>query len=326
MSSGTLIRNTTLSDSASKTECHNLIETATGTLSSIVNADIDAAAAIAPTKLGTISTAGKVNTSALTTTGDTAGDFLYSDGTNWVRLPVGTAGQRLKASYDSYTKLYSLFDGSDGATAYTDPVAGAYTFAGTAQLDTAQKKFGTASLLLDGNSDYITLPDSANWVFGTGDFTIECWVRLADYVTSNYESIFSQYVDSSNYTQLGLIYTGSDWNIVYQVRTTTDGVKGVSANGVTMDLNTWYHIALVRSSGVCKIYLNGVNVTDSDGVTTTDIPDYASVLYVGQLGNDEVFFNGWIDELRVSKGVARWTANFTVPTAAYPLLPMWVTP
>ena len=78
---------------------------------------------------------------------------------------------------DAYTKLCSHFNGADGATDYTDPVAGAATFGGTAQLDTAQKEFGTAALLLDGNSDYVTYPDSDDWSFGTGDFTIDFWIR-----------------------------------------------------------------------------------------------------------------------------------------------------
>jgi hypothetical protein len=67
----------------------------------------------------------------------------------------------------------------DGATSETAEIGGIFTFAGTAQLDTAQYKFGVSSLLLDGNSGYITLPDSADWNLGSGDFTLDLWARWA---------------------------------------------------------------------------------------------------------------------------------------------------
>jgi hypothetical protein len=81
-------------DEVTDAKLNNIASTAT--LVNVQNADVDASAAIVDTKLDTIASAGKVNTTALTTTGDTAGDFLYNTGTAWARLPVGTAGQRLQ--------------------------------------------------------------------------------------------------------------------------------------------------------------------------------------------------------------------------------------
>ncbi len=95
MATITITRNITLPDSSAKGDFHNLIDTATVAISDIVNADINASAAIADTKLATISTAGKVNTTALTTTSMAAGDILYNNGSGWVRLAIGTAGQTL---------------------------------------------------------------------------------------------------------------------------------------------------------------------------------------------------------------------------------------
>jgi hypothetical protein len=83
--------------------------------------------------------------------------------------------------YDNVALLLP-FDGADGATAATDysPTPKTVTFAGNAQLDTANKKWGNASLLLDGTGDYLSIPDHADWDLGTGDYTVEAWVYLAD--------------------------------------------------------------------------------------------------------------------------------------------------
>ena len=74
-------------------------------------------------------------------------------------------------------KLLSLFNGADEATTYTAETGQIVTFVATAQLDTAQKEIGSSSLLLDGSGDYCTVPDSADWTFGSGNFTIDMWIR-----------------------------------------------------------------------------------------------------------------------------------------------------
>lgn len=98
MATITITRTATCPDSFSKADLHNQIDTATVAISDIVNADLSTSANIADTKLATITTAGKVNTTALTTTSMVAGDILYNNGTNWIRLAVGTAGQYLKVA------------------------------------------------------------------------------------------------------------------------------------------------------------------------------------------------------------------------------------
>jgi hypothetical protein len=95
MSTNTITRVSTLPDSAAKADFHNLVDTATVAVSDVVNADISSSAAIVDTKLATISTAGKVNISALIATNQGTGDTIYFNGTSWVRLGVGTTGQTL---------------------------------------------------------------------------------------------------------------------------------------------------------------------------------------------------------------------------------------
>ena len=81
---------------------------------------------------------------------------------------------------DSYTKALLHFDGADASTTITDESGKTWTPAGTAQIDTAQYKFGTASLLLDGNSDLVYLADSSNWdvTADATDYTIDFWIKF----------------------------------------------------------------------------------------------------------------------------------------------------
>ena len=80
----------------------------------------------------------------------------------------------------AFTKSLLHFDGADASTTFTDESGKTFTARGNAQLDTAQQKFGTASGLFDGTGDYIDTPDHADWFLGTGDFTIDFWVRFSD--------------------------------------------------------------------------------------------------------------------------------------------------
>ncbi len=323
-----IIRAGALPNSAEKTHLHSLIADATINISDIANADINAAAAIADTKLATISTAGKVNTSALTTTSQAAGDILYSpEGVTWVRLPKGSAGQKLRCRYGNEgIVLCSHFNGSDGATAYSDGIAGAYTFFGTAQLDTAQKKFGTASLLLDGNGDYVTLPDNARWYFGANNFTIELWVRFSS--LSLNQGFACQYQDVDNQWWFYKAITTHKLTWFSRFAGANTGEYSMTNNWSPV-VDTWYHIAFVRSNESSPkglIFIDGIKqtVTESISFGTNDIGNIAGTFRVGiASGIDDYYMNGWIDEARVTSGTARWTADFTPQTSAYPLIPTW---
>jgi hypothetical protein len=228
-----------------------------------------------------------------------------------------TAQAAYVSTLDAYTKVCSHFTGVDGAASYTDPVAGAYTFAGTAQIDTAYSPFtGGSSLLLDGNSDYITLADSADWDFGTGDFTIDCWVRFAN--TTGYQGIIQQ--RQNNTTMWAILKTDAhkltffSWTgATYQA----DYVMTSAWSGLATD--TWYHIAFVRTTTTAKLFIDGVSqaLTETTAFGTGSMPTIAGTLDFGIYATAN-FFNGNIAELRITKGVARWTSDFTPPTVPYP--------
>lgn len=206
---------------------------------------------------------------------------------------------RTTNGYDANTKLLMYFEGTDASTTFTDQTGKTVTPSGNAQIDTAQKRWGTSSGLFDGTGDYLTVMDANNDLdLGTGDFTIECWVRfntisgqnIIDFRTANPSVTPTIMLD--NTTGKILYYV----NGATKITGTTSPVVGV-----------WYHIAASKNSGYTKLFINGVQ----EGLTYTDTNDYIPVttIKIGAAYNDSGVINGWMDELRISNS-ARYTATF----------------
>lgn len=177
---------------------------------------------------------------------------------------------------------------------------------GNAQIDTTTKKFGTGSLKFDGTGDWLYFPDYPDQRLGTGNFTIECWIYLA--ATGAARGI----VGKGSSTTGWLLSTDSSNKVVF-----TYGSSTITSTGA-LSGSTWYHLAVVREgtgTNQTKIYIGGTN--DGTGTVSTDF-NQTNAGYVGanRTGGDAL--NGYIDDLRITKGVARYTANFTAPTAAFP--------
>jgi len=202
--------------------------------------------------------------------------------------------------------------------AYAGTTTHTVTAYGNAQIDSAQSKFGGASGLFDGTGDYLSTPDSDDWAFGTGDFTIDFWVRfnVLNTVESQWYVILSQLGGVTNSQYYGVTYTGGTWTWVYRVWSGSSLIINIQ-KATTLATNTWYHIALVRSSNSWYIFHDGTQL----GTTDTDadsVPNFTTSLCLGYLDySTGLHFNGWLDEFRVSKGIARWTSSFTPPTSAH---------
>jgi hypothetical protein len=178
---------------------------------------------------------------------------------------------------------------------------------GDAKLSTAQSKFGGSSMYFDGTGDYLSIPSSANFALGTGDFTIECWIYLL--ALSNDSCIID-----------GRDGTGSAVKPLLFVQQTLGYTYFVSGSGRiqagTPVLNSWKHIAVVRSGGTTKMYVDGTQT----GSSYTDSNNYLTCGFRIGYFNDGVTttgFNGYIDSLRVTRGYARYTANFTPPAGSF---------
>lgn len=191
------------------------------------------------------------------------------------------------------------------------------TVYGNAQVSTAQSKFGGSSILLDGTGDYLEYPSNTIWDIGSSAYTIEAFIRPAD-VTSVRMIVARR--------DLSLGATG--WSL-YTSATGQLGFIAYSALNVIcinltsaaslLALNTWAHVAVTRdSSGNWRIYHNGVVVAGPTAESAA-IAANSRPLQIGrQASNTARDFNGYIDEVRITRGVARYSGAFTVPTAAFP--------
>jgi hypothetical protein len=207
-------------------------------------------------------------------------------------------------------------NGINGSITITDnsPSPKTVTASGNAQISTAQSKFGGSSIAFDGTGDFLSTPANASFNFGTDNFTVEMWIYVNNSsVNEGLASIASVGTTSG----LGLQIFG---NQVLALIGTGGSINSVCRTP-TINIATWLHIALVRSNGVFTFYADGVGGATSNAVlsnvSTSLIVGDGFGITGGLFGNINEF-NGYIDDLRITKGVARYTANFTPPTAQFP--------
>ena len=178
---------------------------------------------------------------------------------------------------------------------------------GNAQISTTQSKFGGSSMSFDGTGDWLLVPHNVDQMFGTGAFTVEFWIYL------NATGAARGLVAKGTGTTGWLVSLDSSNRVVFTYTTST-----ITSTG-TISGTTWAHIAVVREgtgTNQTKIYINGTN--DGTATVSTDF-NQTNSMYVGADRTGGSALNGYIDDLRITKGYARYTANFTAPTSAFAL-------
>jgi hypothetical protein len=216
-------------------------------------------------------------------------------------------------SFDSYTKLLLNFD-SD----FADSIDPQHIVSPAGITIRPEGKFGSGTAYFNGKNSYISIADHNDWYFGTGDFTIDLWVNFNNVMASS--CIASQYVDSSN--RWAMIYEdqGNGTFKLHFYFVYLGSIKGnyATTSPIYFSPNTWYHIAIERKGTGGRLFINGVSqeLYEATAFGSNDIGDLAAALTIGA-NNRNIIFNGVIDELRVSKGIARWTSDFTPPGTAY---------
>ena len=197
-------------------------------------------------------------------------------------------------------------DGTNGSTTFTDnsPSPKTITAFGNAQISTTSPKFGTGAALFDGSGDYLTIPADSGLNFGTDPFTIEWFGRF------NSVSGIQYFFDIGLNGTMARLMNG---NTLLVIATTA---VVISATITTLVANTYYHFALTRSGSSWNFYVDGISV--ASGTDTRAAGSSVGVLSIGQYGGGGFNFNGRMDEIRITKGVARYTSNFTPPTQAFP--------
>lgn len=172
--------------------------------------------------------------------------------------------------------------------------------------------FGTGAIWLDGSDDGLDMPDHADFDYGSGDFTLDAWVKFFGTQTS-YQTVIGQTINDGSYSVFGAA-GGLDYFVFYST-----GVININAGG-TVRQNTWYHLQAVRSGSSWYLFVNGTLVGSDSSASAW--PGYTSKLTLGYEDfngaiSNRYYLNGMIDNIRISKGIARNTAAFNPPASDY---------
>jgi hypothetical protein len=235
----------------------------------------------------------------------TKGGCLYPNGTTFT---VPTSPPTTTVSAGTVSLLLNFTNaGIIDSTAKNDLVT-----VNSAQISTAQSKFGGASMLFDGTTDYLTSASDSNFDFGSGDWTIECWLYIN--TAKTYNGYYGKrqaggfgltlQIDSSGTLSISASTSGSSW-----------ALAGASL-GSGYSASAWMHVAVVRSGTTITGYRNGV----STGTQTLSGSIFVATGYpatIGSANDTNQEFNGYIDDFRITKGIARYTSNFTPQTSQW---------
>ena len=205
----------------------------------------------------------------------------------------------------TYTKSLLHFNGADASTTITDEKGIVWTKNGNVQLDTAQKYFGSASLLLDGAGDW--LYNSAVFGPGAGSFCVDCWIKRA--ATGVVDTLFESRSAPTATDGFSLSIQTTNKLTVYVYSSFR------CTSSTSIDTN-WHHIACIGNGSTVKIYIDGV-LED----TWTSAYNFSNDgAYWGRNSNNTTFLDGWIDEARITVGDTCWTGAFTPYSSEYELM------
>mgnify|MGYP005990035067 CR=1 FL=1 len=238
-------------------------------------------------------------------------DISYSGGV-FSAPQAKSVGTVTSTSVDANFANVSLLlhgDGTSGSTTITDSSSNSVsmTVSGNTQIDTAVKKFGTGSIQFDGVGDQLSFTNTG---FGTGDFTYEAWV-YPDVQVQNFPAFFVVVDDASSSNRVTAQY-----DIDGQANKFRLNVGGTDIYSTSKSTGQWYHVAVVRSGTTVTFYLDGTSI--GTATYSYDVPSHTGYIGGNTGRSSALSFKGYIDDLRITNGVARYTSNFTPPTAAFP--------
>ena len=220
-------------------------------------------------------------------------------------------------SFDEFYEYVTFLLHANGANASTSfPDSSLYgravTVSGNAQVSTAQSKFGGASIYFDGTGDSVQVATN-DALRMNSDFTWEAWVYINALPASGYHTLWAQRATTGTIGGPCVVYDSAG-NLLYFISDATGASWAISGTDSTLDIttNAWQHIALVKSGNNIKLYRNGIGGT---GVAhSTAVAATANTVIGAGAADSGQSINGYIDELRITNGYARYTSNFPVPT------------
>jgi hypothetical protein len=209
-----------------------------------------------------------------------------------------------------FTSVSLLLHGNGSSIVDSSRFANAITNVNSVTQSTVQVKFGDKSLLFNGSSNYLNLGSKPIFDLAAGDFTVESWIRPS--TVSGFRTICGTWTNQ----QFALSLNGASVYFSWFPASAGSSLVG----GGTVVADTWQHVAVTRQGTSFRAFLDGQLLQTA--TNTAIVPTLTANLFIGAYpdsgGNAAGFFNGYIDDLRITKGVARYTANFTPPTAPFP--------
>lgn len=246
--------------------------------------------------------------------GGTVSLFYDARTAGTVTALAGGHSNGLAYGIDSYTKLLINCDGVNGSTTFTDISASGHTVTaeGTVTVSTSGPKFGTGSAIFpnDASENYLSVPDHADWNFGSGDFTLEMQAKSSDSIIG----MFGQFASESNYWYLVPLLSLRAFRLAI-VSSGVGALYDLNTSSEALPLNVWRHLELSRSGGYLRAFIDGY--LRYELAISQAMPDIAAPLTIGSVRDNYYHSHGYKDVIRVSKGIARHTDNFTVPPEAY---------
>lgn len=213
-------------------------------------------------------------------------------------------------TYSSYVSSLLHFNGTNNSTTFTDEVGNTVNYAGNAKISTSQSVFSGASGSFDGTNSIVTIPAGSRFNFGSLDWTIELWFRKTG---SSTKGLFGTR-PAGLFGPLQLDIVSSKIKVLVS---TGSGSWTINSTGTTtISTGTWYHVAAVRNKSNFTLYLNGNSEITSSALSTSVVTDMNTNVYIGW-ESDCGYFDGYIDECRITKGIARYTSTFTPPAAEF---------
>jgi len=221
-----------------------------------------------------------------------------------------------------YSKVLGLHcDGTNGSTTFTDVKGKTVTANGNAQISTAQYPSltgKTSSAYFDGTGDYLSVTDSTDWSFGTGNFYISAWVRF-DSSNPAIQTICSQFDTSSNWWFFRKEdNTTNKLSLYFRIGGTVKANYIMTNSWSSWAADTWYQLAMARNGTSMYIFIDGVSqaLTATVSVSTNDMGDVSSPLYIG---SDTTYdLKGYLSEFEVYKGAVLYMADFTPTSDPFP--------
>jgi len=267
----------------------------------------------------------KADVGSFTVSGGDAGrsrSYLLSAGPAAFSFNGRSANIGVSDPYFSSVVLLLHMNGTDGSTNFVDSSSSSKTVTayGGAAISTAQSKFNGSSGSFDGANTYLLADDSPDWYLGTGEFTIEAFIRLTTQATT--ATIAAQRGTDTNAHAWSFTASNVSGGQL-QFRYTTSGSSVVVRNPTWVPtLGTWHHVCVCRAAGTLRLFADGAVINSV--ANSVDIFNSPKPLMIGAGNNNTTttvpinFLHGHIQDLRITKGVGRYAANFTPPTRPFP--------